>query len=200
MGNKIVTLVTTFLMLMVFVLMISFITTDIQANDTERLVSEFTETVRYNGYITLDQYTKLVSSIPYKNIKLNITHKVSNLPDQYNTSEYADKHGVMDMRFTSQILGTSESKGELLYKINDTVSVYSGTLLGETANSTTERIDGHIYKMRVGDEIQVDLVSFEKSFFDVVASMITGSTSFQNKIIASSSGVILNEKYSQVYA
>lgn len=202
MGNKIVTMVTTFIILLVFMLMISFITTDIQANETERLISEFTETARYNGYITLEQYSRLISKIPYKNIKLNITHKVSNSDIEYDTDQYANALNALDLRFTSQILGSSDSsaneqeqKGYKLYTLSNSTVVYSGTLLGNGKAEANEIVDSHIYKMRVGDELQIDLVTFEKSFFDVIASALTGADNFEMKVIASASGVVLNEKY-----
>ena len=64
MGNKIVTIVTSFITLMVFVLLVAFISTDSQIDGSQQRIQEFTETVQYKGCITYDQYMDLINSIP----------------------------------------------------------------------------------------------------------------------------------------
>ena len=59
MGNKIVTIVTSFITLMVFVLLVAFISTDSQIDESQQRIQEFTETVQYKGCITSVSYTHL---------------------------------------------------------------------------------------------------------------------------------------------
>lgn len=196
MGNKIITMVTTFVTLIAFIILVAFISTDSQIDESKQLIREFTETVRYKGYITYDQYNDLLNKIPYKNVKVQITHFVNDL---YSTETYSP--GTLNMRFTSQILGTPDSSdsthsdGKLRgYKIRTTDGrdIYSGTLLYNGNDPDTDR---GIYKMQVGDQIQVDLIVMERTFFDAIVGTLTGSGTPSMKILTSSSGVILNEKY-----
>lgn len=199
MGNKIVTLVTTFITMLAFVLIVSFISSTVQIDETNKLINEFTDTVRYNGYITLDQYSSLINEIPYKNVKLNITHFYTDSDTDITSAEYTNKG--KDMRFTSQILtgGAAVDEpalpGYQLYSLSDGGKILSGSLLYDSESAGGNKADSHIYKMQVGDEIQVDLICLEDTFFDTIVSLISGSGTSGMKIIASASGVILNEKY-----
>lgn len=190
MGNKIVTIITSFVLLVSFILMVAFISTDTQNDKSKQLVREFTETVRYKGYITYDQYTQLINSIPYKNIKVQITHIVNNGNDE---KEFAP--GTLDMRFTSQIIGDEEEIGYPIRTANG-IDIYSGTLLYSGSHPAT---DEHIYKMQTGDQIQIDLFVMEGTFFDSLVSAFTRVESPSIKILTSASGVVMNEKYSKVH-
>ena len=182
MGHKITTIITTFIILMVFMLMLSFLASSTQMDETSQLITNFTETCRYKGYITLSDYNTLVNKIPYNNIKIQMTHIVNDVDKKYGL-------GTMDMRFSSQILGDEDNKGyELLARSGTTIN--SGTLL-----YTGTEADNGVYKMQAGDELQVDLVIFDKTFYDNMMSIITGSKTPSMKILASASGVVLNEQY-----
>lgn len=185
MGNKIVTLITTFVVLMAFILLVAFISTSEQLDRSDQLIQEFTETVRYKGYITHDQYISLVNSIPFTDFKVQITHFLEN-------EDLVLSPGVSNMRFTRQILGNGNSdKGYPIRGENGT-TFYSGTLL---YTQTSPDVDKGIYKMQVGDRIQVDLILMEGTFFDSIVWAITGSGVNELKKVSSASGIILNEKY-----
>ena len=188
MGNKIVTLVTSFVTLIIFVLLVAFISTDSQIDESQRLVKEFTETVQYKGCITYDQYTDLVNQIPFKNIKIQLTHIVSD-------EEKAP--GVYDMRFSSQILtgdgaGATDNRGFKLGIDKDGNATYTGYLLNTNYGADNDK---GIYKMNVGDQIKVDLVVMDGTFFNTLVSAITGADNSAMKMIASSSGAVLNTRY-----
>ena len=123
MGNKLATIVSTFVVLISFVLLVAFISTDEQIDKSTQLIQEFGDTVRYKGYITHDEYINLVNNIPYKNFKVQMTHGL-------NTTDKVYTPGTLNMRFSAQILGTEDQldKG---YKIRTTngKTIYSGTLL-----------------------------------------------------------------------
>lgn len=186
MGNKIVTIVTAFITLMVFVLLVAFISTDSQIKESQRLVQEFTETTQYKGCITYDQYTDLINKIPFSNVKVQLTHIINN--------EDIDP-GVYDMRFNTQILtgvgvDSTINRGFKLGIDKDGNTTYTGYLL-----NTQSTNDNGIYKMNVGDQIKVDLIVMDGTFFNAIVSAITGADNSAMKSIASSSGVILNTRY-----
>lgn len=195
MGNKIVTIVTSFITLMVFVLLVAFISTDSQIDESQQKIQEFTETVQYKGCITYDQYMDLINSIPFNNIKVQITHIVNNDVDTYDP-------GVYDARFTSQILtgkgagpvigDNANRAGFLLGVDRDGNETNTGYLLNTASGNDNDK---GIYKMNVGDQIKVDLVVMDGTFFNALVSTLTGSTNSSMKIVASSSGVILNTRY-----
>jgi hypothetical protein len=56
-------------------------------------------------------------------------------------------------------------------------------------------VETGVYKMNTGDQIKVDLIVKDKSVFDMIAFMLYKKETSRTKIIASNSGVILNEKY-----
>lgn len=187
MGNKIVTIVTAFITLMVFVLLVAFISTDSQIKESQRLVQEFTETTQYKGCITYDQYTDLINKIPFSNIKVQLTHIINN--------EDVDP-GVYDMRFNTQILtgvgvDKVDNQGFKLGIDKDGKTTYTGYLL----NTHSSEGNNGIYKMNVGDQIKVDLIVMDGTFFNALVSAITGADNSAMKNIASSSGVILNTRY-----
>lgn len=183
MGNKITTIITTFIVLMIFILMVSFITTDQQIDTSVSAVQNFAETIRYNGYITYDQYVSLLNKLPYKYMRVEITHILADNDNKYS-------NGTLDMRFTSQILGDKDNIGYIVKTIED-VDINSGTLL-YNGSPTTSR---GIYKMAIGDQVQVDLVVMDTTFFDSIISIISGKATSPIKILTSASGVVLNEKY-----
>lgn len=190
MGNKIVTIVTSLLMMVALIVLVAFISTDEQIDESDRLVQEFTETARYKGYITYDQYMNLINSVPYNNFKVQITHFANNTDESYSP-------GTLNMRFTSQILGSTDAllgEDPRGYKIRTTNGndIYSGRLL---YNGNDPDTDPGIYKMQVGDQLQVDLVIMENTFFDAVVGTLTSEGVPSMKIISSASGVVLNEKY-----
>lgn len=161
MGNKLTTIITTVVILIVFMMLTAFLAADTQLDQAKQTVRSLTETVQYKGYITADQYNHAISEIPYKNMRLNITHiKRDNYKNGID-SGYLD--GTLDMEFTSQVL-------------KDVV---------------TDRI----HKFQIGDEVQIDLMVMDGTFFDAISSMVMGSPSSAVKMITSESGVILNEKY-----
>lgn len=182
MGHKITTLITTFVILLVFMIMVSFLASSSQVDETTQLISNFTEVSRYKGYITLSDYIELTNKIPYNNVKLQMTHIVNDVDKKYGL-------GTMDMRFSTQILGSEDDKG---YKIRSRSGTYinTGTLL-----YNGDEADKGVYKMQIGDEFQVDLVVFDQTFYDVIMSTLTGSNRPRVKILTSSSGVVLNEQY-----
>lgn len=182
MGNKITTIVTTVIILIVFMMMAAFISTDTQIDESKQIIRSFTEDIQYKGYLTYDQYIDVVNSIPYKNIKIQITHIKR---DDYSTY----RPGTLDMSFTTQIMGGANDKG---YKIHtNDGDIYSGTLLCTSGDKDNQGI----YKFEVGDQVQVDLVVMESTFFDAVVGTLTGKGSPAVKILTSESGVILNTKY-----
>lgn len=182
MGNKITTIVTTVIILIVFMMMAAFISTDTQTDEAKQVVRSFTEDIQYKGYVTYDQYMDAVNSIPYKNIKLQITHIKR---DDYNTY----KPGTLDMKFTTQIMGGSNDKGYAIH--TNEGDIFSGTLLCTSGDKSNQGI----YKFEVGDQVQVDLVVMESTFFDAVVGTLTGKGSPAVKIMETTSGVILNTKY-----
>lgn len=186
MGNKITTIVTTVIILIVFMLMTAFLSADTQLDQAKQVVSSFAETVQYKGYITTDQYSKLVSDIPYTNMKVNITHIVRDTDTDLDVNEdvsidqIAYKPGTLDMRFNSQILSEMFEGGSYIDTDGD------GTKDTELSN---------IYCFNTGDEVQVDLYVMDSTFFDVISRVVTGKSISPVKQITSESGVILNEKY-----
>lgn len=182
MGNKITTLVTTVIILMVFMLMTAFLSTDNQIDQSKQAIKDLTETIQYKGYITYEQYMDTVGKVPFKNIKIQITHIKR---DDYNVY----KPGTLDMEFTSQIMGSPSDPGYEISTGNGLVN--SGTLLYSGSDITARGI----YKFRVGDQVQIDLVVMESTFFDSIFGTMTGKGSPSIKILTSESGVILNEKY-----
>lgn len=178
MGHKISSIVTTFVTLLAFILLVAFISSDTQLDDSRKLVTEFTETVQYKGYITYDQYMSLVDSIPYKNCKVQLTHF------KRDNDTTGKTKGALDMVFTDQIMGnatvapTGDIKGTLLYT-NNAKPEYS-----------------NIYVMEVGDQIQVDLIVTEGTFFDTIVGTLSGRGTPAMKKVASASGVIVNAQYS----
>lgn len=187
MGDKITTIVTTVIILIVFMMMTAFLSADTQLDQAKQLVNSFAETVQYKGYITTDQYSKLVSDIPYNNMKLNITHIIrdknidsgtDNEDVTLQTTTYAP--GTLDMKFNGQILS----------------EMFEGSYDIDTDGdgSIDDEISG-IYCFNIGDEVQVDLYVMEDTFFDVISRVVTGKSASPIKKITSESGVILNEKY-----
>lgn len=171
MGEKIVTLVTTTIILLVFMLLISFIATDTKIDQSVKLVESFTETVQYKGYITMDQYQELLGKIPFKSIKLNLTHSLRDVNNEFLA-------GTRDMVYTTQIMGDVNTKNTLMCNVG-------------------KAEEKGIYYMKVGDQIKVDLVLQSPTLFDTMAGAILGQGIGPTKILTSCSGVILNEKYEE---
>lgn len=187
MGNKITTIVSSFIILMVFILLVSFISFDMQSRRAEEAVSAFTEEIRYNGYITLGQYLSLVNKLPYNNAKIQITHIVADKNGEYSP-------GTLDMRFTSQIIGTAEGDpNDLIGGHNDEGAIERGTLLCETTQDN--KANYNMYRMEVGDQVQVDLIVSSSNVFDTIISSIVGSHTAPMRILNSYSGIVMNEKY-----
>lgn len=182
MGNKIVTIVTTFVVFMAFMLLTAFISNDMQIDEAKKVVSNLVEEVQYKGYITNSQYLDAINSIPYKNIKLQITQFKQ---DKYN--KYLP--GTLDMVYTSQIMGSVDNEGYAINKNGEVIK--SGTLLCNGSNIE----NNGIYKFEVGDQVQIDLVVMENSIYDVLSGVITGRGVSSVKILTSESGVIVNEKW-----
>jgi len=163
MGDKIVSIVTTTILLLIFMVLVAFISTDSQIDKANRAVKELTEEIQYKGYITMEQYNAALLKIPLKSAKLNITHIMLDEFSRYT-------NGTLDMVFTTQILERMQA--------ND--GIYSG--LSDKP-------------IKVGDQIQIDLVITERTFFDVLISIVAGGSSPNTRILTSESGVILNTKY-----
>lgn len=180
MGNKVTTIVSLFIILLIFMGLISFICTDMQEREAQQMVQEFTEDVRYKGYITLGQYNSLINKIPYNNIKLQMTHIIADRDGTYNP-------GVLDMRFSRQILGSAGDNGGEIRGHSIEGSMHRGTLLSEST--------GNMYRLETGDQFQVDLIVMEGSLFNQVLEAITGTSTSSMRIMASASGVVLNEQY-----
>lgn len=195
MGNKITTIVSTFIILLVFMLAVAFISTDTQIDESKRVVQNLTETVQYKGYITYDQYEDALNSIPFNNVKLNITHIMSpknNTIIAGGSGGSTYEIGTLDMRFMSQIMnGDGSNTGYLMGIDGEGNSLYSGFLL----NSSGDIANQGIYKFSVGDEVKIDLVITENTFFDTLASIINGANISPVRILTSESGVIVNAKY-----
>lgn len=187
MGNKISTIVSSFILIMVFICLISFISFDIQSRRAEEAISNFTEEIRYNGYITLGQYLSLANKIPYNNAKIQITHIIADKEGKYSP-------GTLDMRFMSQIMGSDKSDaGDKIKGHNDEGTIDRGTLL--CTKDSTGKDNYNMYRMEVGDQVQVDLVVSGGNVFDTIISSITGSSAPPMRILNSYSGVVMNEKY-----
>jgi hypothetical protein len=155
MGEKIVTIVTTVVLLLVFLVLIAFISTDMQISRSTRIVRELNEEIQYRGYITMEQYNRALLRIPLRSARLNLTHIHL---DEF--SEY--EPGVLDMSFNAQIM----------QRMLANQGVYD--------------------LFKVGDQIQIDLVITERTFFDVFIGMVAGRSASGIKILSSESGVILN--------
>ena len=110
-----------------------------------------------------------------------------------NTTDKVYSPGTLNMRFSSQILGSEDclDKGYTI-RTTDGKSINSGTLLYNGSDTSTDK---HIYKMQVGDEFKVDLIVMEKTFFDTLIGTVTGRGVPPMKLISSSSGIVLNAKY-----
>ena len=194
MGDKITTIVSTFIILLVFMMAVAFISTDTQIDESKRIVRNLTETVQYKGYITYDQYEDAVNSIPFKNVRLNITHIISPVNNTVydDTTSNPYEIGTLDMRFMSQIMnGDESSDGYIIGTDTQGNSIYSGYLLNDGGNIENQGI----YKFNVGDEVKIDLVITENTFFDVVAGIVNGLHTSPVRILTSDSGVIVNAKY-----
>lgn len=182
MGHKISTIVSSFIILLVFMCLISFICTDMQAREAEKLVQSFTEDVRYKGYITLGQYNSLLTHLPYKNTKIQMTHIIADRDGTFGP-------GVLDMKFSKQIFGDANDLGDKIRGKSENGPINRGTLLCNSSGNN------NMYRMEVGDQFQVDLIVLEGSFFDSVIQAITGADAPSMRVMASSSGVVLNEQY-----
>lgn len=193
MGEKISALVSTFVILLVFMLMVAFISTDTQIDESKRVVQNLTETVQYKGYITYDQYEDTLQSIPLKNVRLNITHIMGAENEAaVGGSGGSYEIGTLNMRFMSQIMnGDGSSTGYLLGVDNEGNQVYSGYLLNNSGNPENNAI----YKFRVGDEVKIDLVTMDRTFFDTLASVFAHVAPSPVRMLTSESGVIVNTKY-----
>lgn len=182
MGSKITTIVTTVIILFTFMIMVAFITTDTQIDTSKQVVRELAEEIQYKGYITIEQYTDTINKIPFKNISLQLTHIQA---DDYNTY----KPGTLDMKFNTQIMGSATNEGYTIHTSSGDIK--SGTLLCSTGDINNQGI----YKFRVGDQVQVDLIIMENTFFDAIVGTLTGENSNAIKMLTSEGGVILNSKY-----
>lgn len=186
MGNKIVTIVTTFIVMIAFMVLTAFISNDMQIDEAKKVVSNLVEEIQYKGYITNSQYMDAINSIPYKNIKLQITQFKQ---DKYNI--YLP--GTLDMVYTSQILGDVNDDGYIINKNGE--EIISGTLL----RNKDDNIESNgIYKFEIGDQVQIDLVVLESSMYDVLIGIFTGRGIPSIKILTSDSGVVVNEKWGGV--
>lgn len=74
MGDKIVTVITTSITIIVLSLILTFVSMERKIDVATSVIQEFTETVQYKGCITLNQYNTIVQRIPYKSFKLQITN------------------------------------------------------------------------------------------------------------------------------
>lgn len=193
MGDKITTIVSTFVILLVFMLAVAFISTDTQIDESKRVVRNLTETVQYKGYITYNQYEDALNSIPFNNVRLNITHIISPSNNQaFNVDSNPHEIGVLDMRFMNQIMnGNGSDTGYIIGADGDGNEIYSGYLLNDTGSPENQGI----YKFSVGDEVKIDLVITENTFFDTVARIVNGVHTSPVRILTSESGVIVNAKY-----
>ena len=171
MGEKITTMVTTAVILLVFMLLISFIATDTKIDQSVKLVESFTELVQYKGYVTLDQYNELIAKIPFKNIKINMTHTLRDVNNEFTS-------GTRDMVFTTQMMGSPDTPN---------------TLLCVTGKPEEQKI----YYMKIGDQFKVDLILQSPTLFDMMSSAILGESAGPSKMLTSCSGVILNQKYEE---
>lgn len=187
MGNKITTIVTTVITLLIFMVVVAFISTDSQIDESKQIIRSLTEDIQYKGYITYDQYINTLESIPFRNIKIELTQMKYDDDNTY-------KPGTLDMAFTTQIMGDATNKGEQISTLEDGTPVYSGTLLYESVGTDDADCDG-IYKFEIGDQIKIDLVVFDRTFFDGVLGVITGKGTSNIRILTSETGTILNEKY-----
>lgn len=176
-------------------LTVAFISTDTQIDESRRIVQNFTETVQYKGYITYDQYEDALQSIPFRNARLNITHIMSpknNVVIAGGSGGSTYEVGTLDMRFMNQIMnGDGTNTGFLMGIDGAGNELYSGFLLNDSGDTANQAI----YKFSVGDEVKVDLVITENTFFDTLARIINGVSSSPVRILTSESGVIVNAKY-----
>lgn len=182
MGNKIVSLVTTVILLLMFLIMMGFMSADRQNDNSKRIINDLTQEIQYKGYITYERYLDAINKIPYGNMMIRITHIKKDDFHKY-------KNGTLDMRFMSQIMGDKNDEG---YETNTAEGVVkSGTLLCESGDVGNRGI----YKFEVGDQVQVDLVVMESTLWDNITGVITGRGTPGVRIIATKSGVIVNAKY-----
>lgn len=187
MGNKITTIVTTVITLLIFMVVVAFISTDSQIDQSKQIIKSLSEEVQYKGYITYDQYMAALEAIPFRNAKIELTQIRYDGDNTY-------KPGTLDMTFTTQIMGSATNKGEQISTLPDGAPIYSGTLLYESIGTDDADCDG-IYKFEIGDQIKIDLIVLDRTFFDGVLGVITGKGTSNIRILTSESGTILNEKY-----
>lgn len=182
MESKLTNIITTVVILLAFMIMVAFVTTDNQVDISKQQVRQLTEEIQYKGYVTIEQYTDTLNKIPFKNVSLQITHIQA---DDYNTY----KPGTLDMKFNTQIMGSATDEGYTIH--TNSGDIKSGTLLCSTGNIDNQGI----YKFEVGDQVQVDLILMETTFFDAIVGTIVGNGSPYIKMLTSESGVIVNTKY-----
>ena len=187
MGNKITTIVTTVITLLIFMVVVAFISTDSQIDQSKQIIKSLSEEVQYKGYITYDQYMAALEAIPFRNAKIELTQIRYDGDNTY-------KPGTLDMTFTTQIMGSATDKGEQISTLPDDTPIYSGTLLYESIGTDDADCD-RIYKFEIGDQIKIDLIVLDRTFFDGVLGVITGKGTSNIRILTSESGTILNEKY-----
>lgn len=167
MGNKITTIVTTSVILIIFLFMVAFITQDSQLTESKRVINSLVADMQYNGYITVGQYTSVIDSIPVNDGHLEFTinsgtdTKIENASSTAETAEMANSYN--DIVFNSSFVEALASQG--------------------------------VYEFNPGDKIQVKLVSSTSNLFNILSNTFTKTSSSGYKVIAQADCVVVNNKY-----
>lgn len=140
MGDKIISFISIGTMVLILLILMSVIITDYQQDMSISLIDDFVENVRYKGYITLNDYEKLIKQLPLKNIRINMIHMKAN--------DYGKD--VIDAVFNKQIFGDQHTSNTLL-----------------CSNGT--EAEKNIYKFNVNDIFQIDLINLERTPLDIFA-------------------------------
>ena len=167
MGNKIISIITISVMLVIFTLLVAFISFDIQVTQTKRIVKEFTEQIQYNGFITLQDYRTILQKMPMNGSRLEITC--------IRTGD----DGVVDMDLTPDILGLSRNTSNTLTSIDVT---------------NTNNVSNGKYTFKIGDVVKVDLYNTDRTVVDTITNSLFGKSSSSLKLIASDTEVVVHVK------
>lgn len=164
MGNKIISIVTITVMILIFSLLVSFISYDMQIQRSQKVVKEFTELIQYNGIITEQEYYNIMQNLPIRGSRLEIT-QIRTLDD-----------GTLDIWYTPDIIGLEMSS-------SGGVNTTGDGLLGDS-----------YYQFSRGDLVKIDLYDINRSILDVMSNSLFGKGSSSVKLIASDAGVVVNVK------
>jgi hypothetical protein len=154
-------------MLMIFVVLVAFVSYDMQIQRSQKLVTEFTEQIQYNGRIRDTEYRNVAQNLPIPGTQLLIT------------AIHTDDNGISSIKLMNAITSANRS------------SDGSGVEYYDDDNTLSN--DGYVEFER-GDLIKVELYDTNRTVLDTFTNALFGKGSSAVKLIATDAGVVVNVK------